>query len=173
MNNWYVITGAPCSGKTTVIEVLEKGGHVVVHESARKYIDQAMASGMTIEDIRANESLFQENILNMKLEIEESLDPSKTIFFDRGIPDSTAYFRFCGIEPNGEMKKKLSGGKYKKVFLLDQIPYQKDYARTETEEEQNRLHELLEEAYVELGFEVIRVPVLLVEDRVNFILQNL
>ena len=30
--NWHVITGAPCSGKTTVIRELERRGYSVVHE---------------------------------------------------------------------------------------------------------------------------------------------
>jgi predicted ATPase len=37
--NWYVITGAPCSGKTSVIRELEKRGYRVVHEVARAYIE--------------------------------------------------------------------------------------------------------------------------------------
>ncbi|MBW2239191.1 MAG: AAA family ATPase [Deltaproteobacteria bacterium] len=31
--NWHVITGAPCSGKTSVICELERRGHPVVHEA--------------------------------------------------------------------------------------------------------------------------------------------
>jgi predicted ATPase len=30
--NWYVVTGAPSSGKTTLVRELEKLGYRVVHE---------------------------------------------------------------------------------------------------------------------------------------------
>ena len=41
-NNWYVITGAPSSGKTTLLEYLKKKGQKVYFEWARIYIDQEM-----------------------------------------------------------------------------------------------------------------------------------
>ncbi|MEJ2222165.1 MAG: AAA family ATPase [Desulfobacterales bacterium] len=37
--HWSVITGAPCSGKTAVIHMLEQQGYTVIHEVARAYID--------------------------------------------------------------------------------------------------------------------------------------
>jgi len=63
---------------------------------------------------------------------------------------------------------------YKKVFLLDQLPFEFDYARTETKERQDELHKLLEEAYRMLGFTIIRVPIFATKDeRVDFVLNNL
>ena len=36
--NWHVITGAPCSGKSTLIDQLANHGFQTVPESARLYI---------------------------------------------------------------------------------------------------------------------------------------
>jgi predicted ATPase len=85
MNNWYVITGAPCSGKTTVLNSLKDLGYEVVPEVARTYIDELIFSGLSIEQIRSNETKFQDDVLIKKYELEESLDKNKIIFLDRGI----------------------------------------------------------------------------------------
>jgi len=59
MNNWHVITGAPCTGKTTILHVLAKKGYRVEYEAARDYIDEQLKLGKTLAKIRGNEFLFQ------------------------------------------------------------------------------------------------------------------
>jgi len=96
---WTVITGAPCSGKTTVIRRLEQMGYRVVHEVARSIIDLEMARGLTLEQIRSDPDRFERGILERKLAIESDLPEDEEIFFDRGMPDSIAYFRIEGLDP--------------------------------------------------------------------------
>lgn len=173
MNNWYVITGAPCSGKTTVLNSLKEMGYEVIGEVARTYIDKLIAEGLTIRDIRKDETRFQNNVLDQKYKLEEYIDKDKLVFFDRGIPDSYAYFKFLGIEDEKLLKKSLVNN-YKKVFILEPCPYKKDYARTESEEDQIKLHELIQEAYKISGAEIINVPIFETKkDRVDFVLNNL
>jgi len=45
---------------------------------ARIYIDEEMAKGKTIDQIRANELLFQEKILKFKIEYEKKLSGKKS-----------------------------------------------------------------------------------------------
>ncbi len=52
MTRWHVITGAPCSGKTTVIRDLERRGFRVVHETARAWIEEELQKGRTMAEIR-------------------------------------------------------------------------------------------------------------------------
>jgi len=94
MKSWYVVTGAPCSGKTTLLSSLEKLGYKVVPEVARTYIDNFIKNGGTVENLRSDELKFQEEVLTQKYKIEESLNQSEVIFFDRGIPDSYAYLNY-------------------------------------------------------------------------------
>lgn len=172
MNQWYVVTGAPCSGKTTVLKILAERGYSIIPEVAREYIDDGISRGMTIEQIRADETDFQEKILEAKIKKEQTL-PSTLTFFDRGIPDSYAYLKFLGIEDETALNASLVNH-YKKVFILDPCPYKVDYARTETAEDQIVLDKLLEEAYQKSGITIIRVPVLETKEaRVDFILGNL
>ena len=172
-NNWYVITGAPSSGKTTIIELLKKRGFDVVYEMARLYIDQEVQKGKTIEEIRKDEALFQRKILDLKINCEKNLSKNKVTFLDRGIPDSDAYNNLYGISNDDFLKEAIKKSSYKKVFLLDLLDYKEDYARIETREQQKQIHDLLEESYGKINTTIINVPVMPPEERVDFILKNL
>jgi len=173
-NNWYVITGAPHSGKTSVIKLLKKEGFRVELEAARVYIDDEIAKGRTLEDIRKDELEFQKGILDMKIKIEESLPRDEIIFFDRAIPDSDAYYELCGFSGDRYLEKRLADCQYKKVFLFDLLPYKKDYARVESEEEQILLQKLLEKSYQKIDVAIARVLIMKSkEERLKFILDNL
>lgn len=173
-NNWYVITGTLSSGKTTVIRKLAERGFRTVPELARVYIDEELAKGKSIEEIRVNELEFQQRILQMKIDVEKTLPKDETVFLDRGIPDSVAYYKLSGLEKDNFLENTVSECSYAKVFLLDMVEYKKDYARTETDEERREIQHLLEAAYTEYGFEVVKVPVMETKDeRVGFILFNI
>lgn len=43
--NWHVITGAPCSGKTTLIGELADKGFQTVPESGRAYVEREVPKG--------------------------------------------------------------------------------------------------------------------------------
>lgn len=172
-NNWYVITGAPSSGKTTTLEFLEKEGFRVFYEWARIYIDKEMKKGRTLSEIRKDELGFQRKILKLKVDFEKKLNPKELVLMERGIPDSTAYMRILGAHDDKFLQKTLKICRYKKVFLMELIKYETDYARTESQEEAMLLDTLLEKSYTDLGIKVIRVPKMSVEERVAFIKNNL
>ena len=62
---------------------------------------------------------------------------------------------------------------YKKIFILDRLPFVNDYARTEDEQAQKLIHQLIIEVYQSLEFPVVFVPVISPDERVEFILKNL
>lgn len=172
-NNWRVITGGPCSGKTTLLKRLEKKGFHVVYEAARIFIDQEMKKGRTLEQIRNNELSFQREILEMKIRLEKKLPKKEIIFFERGIPDSIAYYKLCGSSKNSYLEKAVHKSFYRKVFLLERLDYKKDYARTEDEKQAKKLELLLEETYRKLRFPMLKVPKMTIDERLKFILNNL
>jgi predicted ATPase len=100
------------------------------------------------------------------------LDPDELYFLDRALPDSLAYCRYLGIEPDPELLAALGTASYRKVFVLDLLPLAGDYARTEDAAAQLRIHATLIEVYEDLGFVVETVPVLSVEQRVDLILSR-
>ena len=172
ITNWYVITGAPCSGKTSVVSRLEQFGYRVVHETARVYINEELNKGRTLAAIKADMSLFERNIFYRKIEIESSLPEKAIIFLDRAIPDSIAYFRFAGLDPK-EPEKKSADIRYRKIFLFDRLRIKNDEVRNENEEDSILIDRLIEETYKTLGYEIMRIPVLPVSRRTDFILENL
>jgi predicted ATPase len=173
MTRWYVITGGPSSGKTTTIELLAQRGYRTTIEHARHFIDTQRVTGRTVAEIRANQREFQRGILQMQIEQEQGLAPNEVWFLDRALPDALAYYRFLALEPEPELIAALKTASYRKVFILDLLPLQKDYARTEDAEAQRRIHELLTEVYRSLGFSYETVPALLPEERVDYILRHM
>lgn len=173
VNNWYVITGAPSSGKTTTLKALEKKGYKIFYEWARIYIDQEMKKGRALKDIRKNELEFQRKILDLKVNFEKKLSKKDLVFMERGVPDSIAYMKLAGGKKDQILEKALKNCYYKKVFLLELIKYELDYARTESQEEAQLLEKLLEKSYAEINIPIVRVPKMSVEERAEFILKNL
>ena len=171
--NWYVITGGPSSGKTTTINLLQSRGYKTTIEHARHYIDTKKVTGKTVEEIRANQIVFQQGILDMQIEQEQAISPDEVVFLDRAIPDALAYYRFLELPIDKKLQDVLHGHAYKKVFILDPLPLVSDYARTEDGESQKKIHALLAEVYKSLSYPVVHVPVLPPEERVDFILKNI
>ncbi len=166
--NWYVITGGPSTGKSTVLSFIEKLGYRVIPEAARVLIDEEMAKGKTIKEIREDEAEFQRKVLAMKIKIEQKLPKEEIIFFDRAVPDSVAYYQICGLDLK-EALNVCQKDQYRKVFLMEQLPFEQNGARTENPETIKTLNRLFKETYQNLGYEVISVPVMSVEERVKFI----
>ncbi len=171
--NWYVITGGPSSGKTTMVNMLKDEGYKTTIEHARHYIDLQKVEGKTIEEIRKNQLEFQRGILDMQIAQEEALDPNEVVFLDRALPDELAYYRFLNLPIDEELKNALDKFVYKKVYILDPLPLVKDYARIEDEAAQKAIHNLLTEVYESMQSPVVHVAVMEVEERMKFIIKNL
>jgi len=169
----YVLTGGPCAGKTTVILELQKRGYHVLEEAARSVIDEMLAQGKTLDDIRGDPRAFQRTILRRKAVKESELPKDHVYFLDRGMPDSIAYYRENDIPEDDELWSACRASRYANVFLLDLLEFVPDGARNESPELAARLQTALENAYRELGYEPVRVPVMSVEKRADLILANL
>lgn len=169
---WVIITGGPSSGKTTTVNHLKSLGYSSSPEAARTLIDMGIGSGLTIQEVRRDDEKFNQSILSVQLALENILLPEKLCFHDRGIPDSLAYIELSGGDESYG-KEVAVKRKYLAVFLLDLLPFEKDYARVEDKEKAKSIDELINVTYQELGYKVIRVPILSIEKRSQFILDKL
>lgn len=172
--SWYVVTGAPFSGKSRTLDRLAFFGYPVVPEAARVFVHDELSKGKPLDEIRGDEVAFQRQVLALKVEAEERTATDRLTFFERGIPDSIAYNILCG-EDNTSALEASKRKRYRGVFLLDplNLPFEKDHARTESEAKARKLDELLFSAYTNLGYSVVRVPVMTISERVQFILNTI
>jgi len=170
--NWHVITGAPCCGKTTLINRLAGMGFQTLPEIGRAYIEREMAKGRTIDEIRENEVTFCHRINDMTLERERGLRAKELVFLDRGFPDCLSFFRIYGLDPN-QVLPECFHHRYASVFLLDRFPLQQDGVRTEDSVMSEFADEWLARDYGALGYTVVRVAVMSPEERLAFVLEKL
>lgn len=170
---WYVISGGPSSGKSTTIALLAGRGFQVTTEKARQILDEEMAKGRKADEVRGEGDWFQQLILERELAMDAALDPAATIFLDRGIPDGYAYERYLQLTPNPALAAESRVHRYRRVFVLDPLQLHDDGSRIEDEQAQQDIHDAIVATYLELEFDVVPVPVMAAEDRVEFILSQI
>jgi predicted ATPase len=179
----YVITGGPCSGKTTTLDALSKYGNkfLLVSEAARKVIEEELKNGKRVITWQGDVHERQSKILDMQLKLEKEAEyvareqGKDIIFFDRGVPDGIAFYKISNTKL---LKKLLEESKpekrdYAKIFFLESIPYRTDSVRKEPQEIAKRITELTYDAYKSLGYKILVVPAMSVQARVKFIKENL
>lgn len=169
----YVITGGPCSGKSTLLKALEKKGFAVVEEAAKEIIFLEKERGLNEPWLEDTFLDFQTKIVELQLKKEAEIPPNMgVIFIDRGLPDSLAYFKYRKFKPSKKLLECVKNRDYKKVFFLEQLPMHKkvDY-RVENEDEASRISRIVKDTYENLGYDLIVVPAFDVEERVNLIIK--
>ena len=175
-DNFYILTGGPGSGKSSVISVLSES-HDVVYESAREVIKQQKLIGSVInqnEDRLGFAKLLLEQGINDYLLQSKKADP---VFFDRGFPDLLAYKTIAEGEAWAKMIKTIEEAvaEYRynpKVFIFPpwEAIYQQDDERTHSFEQALNAYQALKSSYHEAGYELVEVPKEAVESRCDFIL---
>ena len=170
--NWYVITGASCSGKTTLIDQLADKGFQTVPEAARQYFEREFAKGRTIGEIRKDPATFTCQVYDMMIERERGLRATEVTFLDRGLPDGFAFYRFAGLNPN-EILPDCFQHRYASVFMLNRFPYQQDGVRAGDDAVADYFESWTARDYSALGYKVVWVPVLPPKERLAFVLERL
>jgi len=169
---WYVFTGGPCSGKSTMLAEFEKNGFRVVPESAGAVIAEAIAAGKTINEARADEIAFQYSVMERQMNCERDLPPDALLLLDRALPDSAAYHAYLGLNPD-EIMVHCKRNLYKKIFLMELLPFQRGDARTEDARAAENIHQHIKETYQRLGYTIISVPAMPIEQRFLFVRSRL
>ena len=167
-----MITGAPCSGKTTLIDQLIDKGFQTGPESGRQYFERELAKGRTIDEIREDQATFTCQIYDMMVKRERKLRTTDVIFLDRALPDALAFYRIAGMNPNVILSDCFQFH-YASVFILNRLPYQKDGVRVADNPTADYFESWMLRDYRALGYKVVRVPVLPPEERLAFVLGKL
>jgi len=171
----YVITGGPGFGKTLLVEELRKSGYQCSEEFARDLIQSQQESGGNILPWK-NPRLFQQTILQKRIDFFDSVTGSSFAFADRGIPDQLAFARHKGFGTPEILVECSQKYRYAaQVFVTPPWPeiFTNDTIRTETFEEATRIHEAVVETYLNLNYQIIELPLLSVKQRIKFVLQTI
>ncbi len=168
-----VITGGPCSGKTTVIEELAKRGFSVLKETAkeivaiRRHIPMTKEESQIRQDLIFNEQLAKENKAEKK--------DCEILFLDRGLIDGLSYsILYAGEASIQRYLPAVKEKNYDFVFLLELLPFDSGgfRAENENEEEARKIQKSISDLYERLGYKLIFVPKMSVEERIEFILKR-
>lgn len=169
---WQVLAGAPCSGKTTLIDLLAARGFSTIPQIGRVYVEGEMAKGRTTDEILEHAAVNQRCIVEMQASFERELRADEIAFLDSGSPDCLTYCRVMGLDPNAILAECFHH-RYASVFLLDRFPFKQDGVRFEDDATADLIDEWLVRDYGALGYEVVRVPILPPRERVAFVLERL
>ena len=171
---WRVITGAPGAGKSTIIETLSALGYRVQQDTARHIIQAKLAKGARGPRSRSNEASHRQRVLAAMLREAAQLPRSEMIFFDYGLPDNLAFARLAGLAIGPELRNAAHVFRYKQIFLLAPLPLRTpDPVRVENHTAQLLLDKLIRDVYLELGYRVVEIPALPVDERLKQILHHL
>jgi predicted ATPase len=169
--NWFVITGASCSGKTKVIERLSFLGYKTFPEISRLVIDNELSKGKNINDIINNQKNFEETILKNKFELESRVNVQEKCFFDRSVIDSIAFIKLRNVKDlNVDL---FVTKKYKNIFFMESLKYVYEKSRFESDQERLILEKYIVEAYESYGYKLVYICKDSVENRVENILKHL
>ncbi len=168
-----VLTGAPGTGKSTIIHELEERDFHCMHEISRDVTIEAQRSG-TDQLFLTEPLLFSDMLLKgreAQFHAASKID-KELIFFDRGIPDVHAYLNYISMDYPDTYIQSSRINRYNFVFLMPpwEDIYVMDNERYETFEQALAIHNHLLRTYRALNYNVIQVSTGTVDNRIDYIL---
>ena len=172
-DRFFVLTGGPGSGKTTLIEALRQAGFATSLEAGRGIIRDQSAIGGSALPWR-DRALFAELMLSWEMRsYQVARDQPGPVFFDRGVPDTLGYLRLSGLPVPEHVSSAAGRFRYNpRVFVAPPWPdiFAQDEERRQTLDEAERTYHALAGVYTELGYELVPLPLAPVEARLRFVL---
>jgi len=171
--HYFVFTGGPGAGKSTVITALEQKGYTCMPEAARQIIqDQEAKGGNAVpwKDMHAYTRLMQEQSIHTFY-----AGPDTACFYDRGIPDTICHARLNRFPLDTDLHAAAQQCRYnQQVFIFPpwEAIYCTDAERKQSFAEAVATYEVVSEVYREYGYHLIELPLTSVEKRVAFILER-
>jgi predicted ATPase len=145
-----------------------------MHDSARAVIQDRLRRGLSA---RPDPAEFATATLHMDIErYRQAPTDADLVFFDRAIPDALCMPNNLGLLSMAEAGQSVSGFPYcRKVFVAPPWAeiYTTDNERDQEFTESVRVHRSATDQYRALGFELIELPRVSVEQRCKFVLQRL
>ncbi|WP_317163316.1 ATP-binding protein [Polaribacter septentrionalilitoris] len=176
MQQKIVLIGGPGTGKTSVLNELKNRGFFCMDEISREVTLKAKEQG--IDQLFLTEPLlFSEKLLEGREHQYLKANESKknVVFFDRGIPDVHAYMEYFNTEYPKTFIEKSNEYKYDIIFHFSpwRMIHTTDNERYESFEESQEIDKHILKAYSNLKYNIKTVPFGTIEERANYILNEL
>jgi len=150
--HFYVITGGPGSGKTSLIDALAARGYQRSFEAGRALIQQQVAVAVRALPW-ADRLLFSELMLSWEIRSYQMAEKIPgLVFFDRGVPDVEGYLRLLKVPVPEHIRKAAEIFRYnRRVFLAPPWPeiYTQDLERKQDSDEAVWTYEALRDSYLD------------------------
>lgn len=169
-----IITGAPGTGKTTLLQLLQEKGYPCHPEVSRRIIKEQLALGTNLlpwDDLVNFSRLVNQGQIDQFKGVEEGI----CNFYDRGVPDVLAYLRKENIHVD-ELEKTAELYRYNpSVFILPPWPeiYGTDNERREDLAAMMEINNRLIEVYKDYGYHVIVLPKISPQERMEIVFSEL
>lgn len=175
-SRFFVLTGGPGAGKTTLVEALKARGYATTQEAGRGVIRDEMQQGGDglpwIDRERFAERMFEWELASWR-QAERRTGP---IFFDRGLPDTIGYLRLEGLEVPAWMEEKAWRLRYHpRVFIAPpwRAIYSGDEERRQSWSVAVRTFEAMRETYADFGYDLVELPRASVAERADFMVSSI
>jgi predicted ATPase len=171
-NNFYVLSGGPGVGKTTLLQELERRGIRCVAEPARAIIQaQVRIGGDALH--HENRAKFRDLMLSHGIfDYEAVSEKDNPVFFDRGIAELYGY-----APPVPDyVRNAIRIYRYNPhVFMIPPWKdiYRTDAERTHTWEHAVAVYHDCKKAYTDSGYLIVEVPPASVEQRADYVLKRI
>ncbi|HEV7256287.1 MAG TPA: AAA family ATPase [Bosea sp. (in: a-proteobacteria)] len=170
----FVISGCSGGGKSTLLEALARKGVATVAEPGRRIVREELAGDGAALPWR-DPAAFARRALAMAIaDRQQALSVGGLVVFDRSIVDAAAALE----RATGEPSLATLAGAYlyaSTVFLAPPWPelHVTDSERPHSFTEAEREYDHLVTAYGGLGYDIVLLPRLSVEERIAFLLGEL
>lgn len=176
VSNFHIVTGGPGSGKSTLIDALERKGFARSIEAGRGIIrDQAAVNGAALP--WRDSAAFAELMLCWEMRSHHiARAHDGPVIFDRGVPDIVGYLRLTGLPVPAHVDKAArTFGYNRRVFLAPPWPeiFEQDSERKQDFEEAERTCRVMIETYASYGYDLVELPLTSVEERARFVIDRL
>jgi len=171
-----IITGAPGTGKTTLINAIRRRGFFCFDEVSRDVITHQQQCG--------GNCFPWDNVLGYSIKVIDVMQnryiwdcTDRVYFFDRAVPDVIAYLNYYNSEVPDSCFKELQKFPISSTLVFfapfwDDI-YINDLQRPESFADAMKISESLFETYSSLKYNIIELPKISVDERVDFILSKI
>ncbi|HBP28728.1 MAG: AAA family ATPase [Advenella sp.] len=170
--NFFVLTGGPGSGKTTLINHLADMGYRCMPEAGRAVIRQQLNCGgvaLPWADKTAYARRMHEHDMAA---YQRACNMNGPVFFDRSIVDIIAYLQLEQLPVPEPLQTAVSQCRYHTTaFILPPWPqiYRRDQERRQDLPTAIATYHAMMKTYLQYGYALVRVPRLPAAQRARFI----